>query len=88
VVTEAWRIGRAEDVPLPDDLVDQHLRFASGLEPDAHSSLHDDLVVGRRKELDALLGELVRRAERSGIPAPAGGALYAILEPWARRNAG
>jgi 2-dehydropantoate 2-reductase len=68
--------------------VDQHLRFAAGLEPDARSSLYDDLVAGRRMELDALLGELVRRAERDGIPAPAGSALQAVLEPWARRNAG
>jgi 2-dehydropantoate 2-reductase len=88
VVTEAWRIGRAEQVPLPDDLVDQHLRFATGLEPDARSSLYDDMVAGRRMELDALLGALVRRAERNGIPAPAGSALHAVLEPWARRNAG
>jgi 2-dehydropantoate 2-reductase len=87
VVTEAWRIGRAEKIPLPDELVEQHLSFATDLEPDARSSLHDDLVAGRRMELDALLGELVRRAERNGIPSPAGSALYAVLEPWARKPA-
>jgi 2-dehydropantoate 2-reductase len=86
VVTEAWRIGRAEGISLPDDLLEQHLAFASGLEPDARSSLHDDMVAGRRMELDALLGELVRRAGRNGIPAPAASALHAVLEPWARRS--
>jgi 2-dehydropantoate 2-reductase len=88
VVTEAWRIGRAEGVPLPGDLVEQHLTFASDLEPDARSSLYDDLVGGRRMELDALLGELVRRGERNGVSTAAASVLYAILEPWARRNAG
>jgi 2-dehydropantoate 2-reductase len=88
VVTEAWRIGRAEGIPLPEDLVEQHLTFASGLEPDARSSLYDDLVAGRRMELDALLGEMVRRGRRNGVPTPAASALYAILEPCARRNAG
>jgi 2-dehydropantoate 2-reductase len=85
VVTEAWQVGRAEGVPLPDDLVEQHLAFASGLEPDGRSSLHDDKVAGRRMELEALLGQLVRRADAHVVPAPAAGALYAVLEPWARR---
>jgi 2-dehydropantoate 2-reductase len=85
VVTEAWRIGRAEGVPLPDDMVEQHMRFAAGLEPEARSSLYDDLAAGRRMELDALLGELVRRADLNRVSAPAASALYALLEPWARR---
>jgi 2-dehydropantoate 2-reductase len=85
VVTEAWRVGRAEGVPLPDDLVEQHLALASGLEPDGRSSLHDDKVAGRRMELEALLGQLVRRADAHAVPAPAASALYAVLEPWARR---
>jgi 2-dehydropantoate 2-reductase len=86
VVTEAWRIGRAEGVPLPDDMVEQHMRFAAGLEPEARSSLYDDLAAGRRMELDALLGELARRADLNRVPAPAASALYAVLEPWARRG--
>lgn len=49
----------------------------------AYSSLYDDLVGGRRMELDALLGELARRAQRAGVAAPASGAIYAILLPQA-----
>lgn len=87
VVDEAWRVGRASGVALPDDLVDQHLSFAAELEADGRSSLYDDLVGGRRMELEALHGELVRRADEAGVDAPAARALYAVLEPWARRNA-
>jgi 2-dehydropantoate 2-reductase len=85
VVTETWQVGTAEGVALPDDLVEQHLAFARSLEPDGRSSLHDDKVAGRRMELEALLGELVRRAKTHAIPAPAAGALYGVLEPWGRR---
>jgi 2-dehydropantoate 2-reductase len=88
VVTEAWRVGRAEGVSLPDDLIEQHLTFATGLDRGLRSSLHDDKAAGRRMELEALLGELVRRAAKYEIPAPAAGALYAVLEPWARKGAG
>jgi len=64
---EASLVARAEGVSLPDDLVDQQIALAEGLAPNLYSSLYDDLVAGRRIELDALLGEL----ERSLPPDPA-----------------
>lgn len=86
VLEEACQVGRAAGVALPHDLVEQHLAFADGLDADGRSSLYDDLAAGRRMELDALLGEVVRRGDEAGIDAPAARALYAVLEPWARRN--
>jgi 2-dehydropantoate 2-reductase len=56
---------------------------AAALDPALRSSLHDDLVAGRRLELEALLGELVRRAARVGLAAPTSAFLYAILLPQA-----
>jgi ketopantoate reductase len=38
-------------------------------------------------ELDAFHGTVVDLAEEHGIDAPACEAVYAILEPWAVRNA-
>ncbi len=86
IVGEVWSLGRAEGIPLPDDLVERHLAFASDLEADSFSSLHHDLTTGRRMELDALHGTVVRRAERCGLSVPACQAIYSILRPWARRN--
>lgn len=83
VLEEAVSVGRAAGVPLPDDLVERQLTLAKGLQPNLYSSLYDDLVAGRRMELEALLGELSRRAERSGVAAPASSALYAVLLPQA-----
>jgi ketopantoate reductase len=68
-------------VPLPGDIAERQLEIVRNLDPTAYSSLYDDLIAGRRMELGALLGELVRRADRAGVPAPASSALYAILLP-------
>lgn len=81
VIDEAISVGRAEGVSLADNLVDRQMAAAASLDPALFSSLHDDLVGGRRLELDALLGELLRRAERVGVVVPTAAVLYAILLP-------
>lgn len=86
IVEEACRVGRAEGISLPEDLVERHLAFAQGLDASGYSSLYHDLVTGHRMELAALHAALVGRAEQHRIPVPACRATYAILEPWALRN--
>ena len=84
LLVEAAGVARAELVPLPDDFIDRQLAMALELEPALFSSLYNDLIAGRRMELEALLGELVRRGRRAGVATPASTALYAILLPQAR----
>ena len=86
IIEEVCRTARAEGVQLPDDLVERHLEFGARLEPTGRSSLHHDLVTGHRMELDALHGELVRRARGRQVDAPMCEAVHAILKPWANRN--
>jgi 2-dehydropantoate 2-reductase len=83
VLEEGVKVGRAEGVALPDDLVERTLASMAGLPPNLYSSLYDDLVAGRRMEVETLQGELSRRATRAGVPAPATSALYAVLLPQA-----
>ena len=82
MVGEVALVARAEGVELGDEVVDQKTEFAAGLEPGSFSSLHHDLVSGRRLELDALHGELMRRAARHGLSVPATTVVYALLRPW------
>lgn len=86
VLDEAWRVALAEGVSLPDDYVAGRLEFARGIEADGRSSLYDDMIAGRRMELDALLGELVRRAAAVDQPAPISSILLGLLRPWQARN--
>jgi 2-dehydropantoate 2-reductase len=82
IVGEVALVARAEGVALADAIVDEKTAFAETLEPGSFSSLHHDLITGRRLELDALHGELIRRAARHGLRVPASEAVYALLKPW------
>jgi 2-dehydropantoate 2-reductase len=82
MVAEAAEVARAEGVVLADDIVEEKIAFSERLAPGSYSSLHHDLVTGRRLELDALHGELTRRAARHGISAPVSQVVYALLRPW------
>jgi 2-dehydropantoate 2-reductase len=82
MVGEAAEVARAEGVALSDDIVEEKIAFSEGLAPGSYSSLHHDLVTGRRLELDALHGELTRRAARHGVNVPVSEVIYGLLRPW------
>lgn len=87
LMTEVWTVGRADGVNLPDDLVDRQFALLASQVPEATSSLYRDLITGHRMELEALQGSVVRLGRRHGVPTPWMNAAYAILQPWAQRNA-
>ena len=78
-------MAEADGNPVPQAARQRALALAQAAEPGSFSSLHDDLA-GRRMELEALHGFVVRRAARHGLAVPASEAVYAILQPWAIRN--
>ena len=61
LLTEVCAVAEAEGHPVPQAARERALALAQAL-PGSFSSLHDDLVAGRRMELDALHGFVVRRA--------------------------
>ena len=87
LMREVESVAAAEGAALPDGAVDRWLGFARELDADAYSSLHYDLTHGKRMELDAFHGTVVDLAADHGIDVPACEAVYAILQPWAERNA-
>jgi 2-dehydropantoate 2-reductase len=86
IVEEVAAVAEAEGVAIGPQAIDRHLAFARELEASTTSSLHYDLTHGRRMELEALHGTVVKLAGSRGIPVPTSEAVYAILRPWAVRN--
>jgi 2-dehydropantoate 2-reductase len=86
LVAEVAAVAEADGNPVPSAAQQRTLTTAKGVEPGSFSSLYDDLVAGRRMELEALHGLVLRRAAEHGVPVPMSEAIYAILKPWAARN--
>ncbi len=86
LVAEVCAVAAADGNPVPQAAQEHALALAQAIEPGSFSSLHDDLVAGRRMELEALHGFVVRRAAQHGLAVPTSEAVYAILQPWAIRN--
>jgi 2-dehydropantoate 2-reductase len=81
IVEELAALARAAGVTLAADVVDTVMKQAAAIAPGAFSSLHDDLVQGKRLELEARHGHAVRLGERHGVPTPMVLAVYAALKP-------
>jgi 2-dehydropantoate 2-reductase len=88
LVAEVCAVAEADGTPVPPAAQQRALDLAQAAEPGSYSSLHDDLVAGRRMELEALHGFVLRRAARHGLGVPTTQAVYDILQPWAIRNQG
>ena len=82
-VEEVANVARAHGVKLPDDHRDRVYEYAIKLPPSTRSSLLIDLQLGKRIEVEALQGSVVRRGARVGVPTPIMAALYAVLKPHA-----
>jgi len=83
ILEELAALGRAAGVALPVDVVDSTVANAGKMAGHLSSSLHHDLVHGKRLELEALHGHAVRLGERLGVPTPTVFAVYAALTPFA-----
>ncbi len=86
LVAEVCAVAEANGNLVPQAARKRALALARAAEPGSFSSLHDDLMAGRRMELEALHGFVVRRAAQHGVAVPTTEAVYAILQPWAIRN--
>ncbi|GGL24207.1 2-dehydropantoate 2-reductase [Halarchaeum grantii] len=89
VMEEVVSVAHAEGVRFEWDPVSKWLDAMEAMDNEGnYSSLHYDLTHGKRMELDALHGSVVRHAREHGIDVPANDAVYAILAPQAAPNDG
>jgi len=82
-VDEVTAVARAEQVAIPAGMRDRIVKYMDDLPPATRSSLLIDLTAGKRIEVEALQGSVVRRGAARGVPTPIMDALYAVLKPHA-----
>ena len=80
---EIEQIARAEGVPVAANMMEKIGTYVDGIPGTMRSSLLIDLSQGKRIEVETLLGSVVRRGERAGVPTPVNATLYAVLKPYA-----
>ena len=76
---EVEALARAEGIPVAVDLLERIRGYVASLPATTRSSLLIDLQAGRRIEVEALQGAVVRRARARGLDVPVMETLYALL---------
>jgi 2-dehydropantoate 2-reductase len=79
---EIYHVARARGIPLADDMVTQSMALTDTVTPSGTSSLQRDIVAGKRSELEAWTGAVVRLGAEAGVATPVHTFLYASLLQW------
>ncbi len=74
-------LARAHGVFLPHDVIERNMEFVDAQLPVGTTSLQRDLAEGRRSELDAWTGAVVRLGRERGVPTPIHSFIYDALLP-------
>jgi 2-dehydropantoate 2-reductase len=77
---EIEAVARAEGVPVAADVVDRIVPYIDAIPGSMRSSLLMDLQAGKRIEVEALQGTVVRRGAARGVPTPIMSTLYSVLK--------
>jgi 2-dehydropantoate 2-reductase len=79
---EVENVARAEGVAVAADRIRKIEGYMAELPPSTRSSLLIDLQQGKKIEVEALQGSVVRRGRKTGVPTPIHATLYAVLKAW------
>ncbi|MGD8359867.1 MAG: ketopantoate reductase C-terminal domain-containing protein, partial [Gemmatimonadota bacterium] len=87
-IHEVYQVGVAKGVGLPGSSVKGAMQFIDAVPPDGTSSMQRDFRDGRRTELEALSGAIVRFGADLAVDVPVHSMLYAALLPLELRARG
>jgi 2-dehydropantoate 2-reductase len=80
---ETAAVGKALGVELPEDVVEWQARNHLGFPAGMYASMYQDLIRGRRLEVESLSGLVAREGKKLGVPTPFHSMAYACLKPYA-----
>jgi len=81
-LAEVERVARAEKVPVAATVKEDIVKYVESVPGTMRSSLLIDLQQGKRIEVEALPGSVVRRGRAAGVQTPMMLALYSVLKPY------
>ncbi|MBR5943396.1 MAG: 2-dehydropantoate 2-reductase [Lachnospiraceae bacterium] len=70
LISEVAEIGKAMGIEFEEDLVERNLKIMDSLVDTATTSMQRDVNAGRQSEIDGLVFEVVRLADKYGVKAP------------------
>ena len=79
LMQEVHRTARASGVDLPEDTVENNMRFTDEQSAEATSSMQRAIADGNPGELDSQLGAVVRAGDRAGVETPLHDLLLSLL---------
>jgi 2-dehydropantoate 2-reductase len=79
-VDEVYAVAQAEGVPVPAGQRERVAAYMNTVPATMRASLLIDLQQGKRIEVEALQGSVVRRGAARGVPTPIMSTLYAVLK--------
>jgi len=82
LIDETTAVARASHPSVPQDAADTAFEFVMNVPPNVHASMLDDLLRGKRLELEWISGEVIRRGRELGIETPRHEFVYAVLAPY------
>ena len=88
VMQEAYVVGRAGGVNLPDDIVKSHMEHFRREKDELVSSMYMDLQAGNRLELSVINGAVSDAGTRVGVPTPLNDFIASCLSLADRRAGG
>ena len=83
---EVYAVGKAQGVKLDDDIVERQYQFTLNLKPGAKPSMQLDLEAGKRLEIDAMSGAIMRLGASKNVPTPVHQTIYVALKQEDARN--
>lgn len=82
IMKEIEVVARQKGICLDNDVVERTMNYVIGSVKDIMASMHLDLERGRKLELEALNGTVVRMGKELGIATPLNETIYLVLKPF------
>jgi 2-dehydropantoate 2-reductase len=80
-LSEVAGVAKAKGISLDADVVAKTLAFIDGSAPGIKPSMQRDVESGKRSELEAMIGIVVRMGMQYKVPTPVMQFAYAMLKP-------